>query len=153
MPEIEEAETNDLPHKPQVVEPRVVVNGKLAKGGDVDGYRVELKQGQTLVANVQGNSVLGSPMDSVLQLSELAERQTSSIAGSPPRVEAFTVAQNHDATGLDPQIVFTAPKDAAYLVRVFAFPSEPNSSIAQVLDCYRVIGELAASLEAQDGWS
>jgi 2-hydroxy-4-carboxymuconate semialdehyde hemiacetal dehydrogenase len=30
---------------------------------------------------------------------------------------------------------------------------EPNSSIGQVLDCYRVIGELAASLEAQDGWS
>ncbi|MCL6252237.1 Gfo/Idh/MocA family oxidoreductase [Altererythrobacter sp. KTW20L] len=30
---------------------------------------------------------------------------------------------------------------------------EPNSSVRQVLDCYRVIGELAASLEAQDGWS
>ncbi len=30
---------------------------------------------------------------------------------------------------------------------------EPNSSIAQVLDCYRVIGELAAQLERQDGWS
>lgn len=30
---------------------------------------------------------------------------------------------------------------------------EPNSSVAQVLDCYRVIGELAESLEAQDGWS
>lgn len=30
---------------------------------------------------------------------------------------------------------------------------EPNSSVSQVLDCYRVIGELAASLEAQDGWS
>jgi len=30
---------------------------------------------------------------------------------------------------------------------------EPNSSVAQVLDCYRVIGELAADLEAQDGWS
>jgi 2-hydroxy-4-carboxymuconate semialdehyde hemiacetal dehydrogenase len=30
---------------------------------------------------------------------------------------------------------------------------QPNSSIEQVLDCYRVIGELAASLEAQDGWS
>ncbi|MEQ1494685.1 MAG: Gfo/Idh/MocA family oxidoreductase [Novosphingobium sp.] len=30
---------------------------------------------------------------------------------------------------------------------------EPNSSVAQVLDCYRVIGELAAQLEAQDGWS
>lgn len=30
---------------------------------------------------------------------------------------------------------------------------EPNSSVAQVLDCYRVIGDLAASLERQDGWS
>ena len=30
---------------------------------------------------------------------------------------------------------------------------EPNSSVAQVLDCYRVIGELASSLESQDGWS
>ncbi|WP_300112689.1 Gfo/Idh/MocA family oxidoreductase [Sphingobium sp.] len=29
----------------------------------------------------------------------------------------------------------------------------PNSSVSSVLDCYRVIGELAASLEAQDGWS
>tara|TARA_B100000378_G_scaffold34982_1_gene26297 strand:- start:1099 stop:2058 length:960 start_codon:yes stop_codon:yes gene_type:complete len=30
---------------------------------------------------------------------------------------------------------------------------QPNSSVSDVLDCYRVIGELAASLEAQDGWS
>lgn len=30
---------------------------------------------------------------------------------------------------------------------------EPNSSVAQVLDCYRVIGVLAQQLEAQDGWS
>ena len=30
---------------------------------------------------------------------------------------------------------------------------EPNSSVQQVIDCYRVIGELAASLEEQDGWS
>ena len=30
---------------------------------------------------------------------------------------------------------------------------EPNSSLGKVIDCYRVIGELAASLEAQDGWS
>ena len=30
---------------------------------------------------------------------------------------------------------------------------EPNSSVAKVRDCYRVIGELAAHLEEQDGWS
>lgn len=30
---------------------------------------------------------------------------------------------------------------------------EPNSSVGQVLDCYRVIGELAIDLETSDGWS
>jgi 2-hydroxy-4-carboxymuconate semialdehyde hemiacetal dehydrogenase len=30
---------------------------------------------------------------------------------------------------------------------------EPLASVSQVLDCYRVIGELAESLEQQDGWS
>ena len=30
---------------------------------------------------------------------------------------------------------------------------EPNSSVANVIDCYRVIGDLAKSLEQQDGWS
>ena len=30
---------------------------------------------------------------------------------------------------------------------------EPNSSVAQVLDCYRVIGELAEALNKKDGWS
>jgi hypothetical protein len=46
-----------------------------------------------------------------------------------PEVEAFVVAQNHDSIGLDPQIVFAAPRDGQYLVRIFAFPSEPNSTI------------------------
>lgn len=30
---------------------------------------------------------------------------------------------------------------------------EPNGAVAQVIDCYQVIADLAASLEAQDGWS
>ncbi len=30
---------------------------------------------------------------------------------------------------------------------------QPNSAIGDVIDCYRVIGELAQQLEAQDGWS
>jgi 2-hydroxy-4-carboxymuconate semialdehyde hemiacetal dehydrogenase len=30
---------------------------------------------------------------------------------------------------------------------------EPVSSVGGVIECYRVIGELAASLEEQDGWS
>ncbi len=30
---------------------------------------------------------------------------------------------------------------------------EPNSSVGQVFDCYRVLGELADSFEKRDGWS
>jgi hypothetical protein len=121
LPEIAESETNDTPDKPQVVEPRVVVNGKLGKTNDVDSFRVELKRNQTLVASLEANSRLGAPMDAVLQLCELSERLG--------RTEAFIVSQNHDAVGLDPQIVFTAEHDGAYLVRLFAFPAMPDSSV------------------------
>ncbi len=121
LPEIAESETNDLPDNPQVVEPKVVINGKLGKQNDVDSFRLELKRGQTLVASLAANSQLGSPMDAVLQICELvAERN---------RTEAFIVAQNHDAVGLDPQIVFTAERDGLYLVRLFAFPATPDSTI------------------------
>jgi hypothetical protein len=129
LPEVLEDETNDLPSKPHVVDAKVVVNGKLAKSGDLDGYRVDLKQGQTLVASVQGHSILGSPMDSVLQVCELISRQSSSVAGAQPQVEAVVAVQNHDAIGLDPQLDFIAPRDGQYLVRIFAFPSEPDSGI------------------------
>jgi hypothetical protein len=37
--------------------------------------------------------------------------------------------ENNDNHGLDPQIVFAAPKDGIYVLRVFAFPSVPDASI------------------------
>jgi hypothetical protein len=121
LPEAEEAEPNDAPGKPQAIAGNVVVNGRLAKSGDVDGFAISLKQGQTLVASLQAHHILGSPMDAVLQICELLERR-----GKP---EAFVVAQNHDTIGLDPQQLWTAKRDGNYLVRVFTFPSEPDSTI------------------------
>ena len=143
LSEIVESEPNDGPEKVQTVEPRVVVNGKLGKTGDVDGYRCELKQGQTLVASLAANSVLGAPMDAVLQVCELVSRTRSSqgnssngssasdiSAGNSARTaEAYVVAQNHDGVGLDPRMAFTAQRDSDYVVRVFAFPATPDSSI------------------------
>jgi hypothetical protein len=63
---------------------------------------------------MDANRVLGSPMDAVLQV--------VSAAG-------FVLAQNNDDHGLDPQIVFIAPADGTFVVRAFAFPAEPDSSI------------------------
>ncbi len=115
LPEVNDAEPNDDPQKPQTLEGSVTVNGKLSKRGDVDSYAVQLKEGQTLVASLMANEVLGSPMDGVLQVCNA-------------RGDVF--AQNDDERGLDSFLTFTAPRDGAYLVRTFAFPATPDSSIS-----------------------
>jgi len=115
LPEIAEVEPNDHPAKPQVLtSSTVVVNGRLEKDADVDVFAVPLKQGQTLVASLDANRTLKSPMDAVLQVL------------SP---DGYVAMENHDHAGLDPQAVFTAPKDGAYRIRIFAFPAVPNTVI------------------------
>ena len=92
----------------------VVINGRLNKSGDVDTFAVEMKKNQTLVASMEANRRLGSPMDGVLQI----------VSG-----RGFVLEQNDDHCGFDPQIAFVAESDGTYFVRAFAFPAKPNSSI------------------------
>jgi hypothetical protein len=115
LPEVLEAEPNDDPRSPQRIETTAVtINGRLAKTGDVDGFAVTLHRGQTLVADLEANRHLGSPMDAVLQV----------VSGA-----GFVLAQNDDNDGRDPRIVFEAPAEGSYVVRAFAFPIKPDSSI------------------------
>lgn len=139
--EVEEIEPNDSVEKGQELELPVTINAKLGKAGDVDGYVVKLKAGERLIAAIEGNGLLGSPMDAVLQVAQLtggvdgngtpaAAAPAGAPASFPRRTEAFVLEQRDDETGLDPRISFVASRDGRYLVRAFAFPSEPNSSIA-----------------------
>ena len=114
LPEVIEDEANDST-KPQVVSLPAIVNGRLEKRGDVDAYQIQIEKGETLVATVVANHYLQSPMDAVMQLC------------TP---DGFVIQQNHDAIGLDPQIVYTADTGSDFLIRLFAFPSKPNSTIA-----------------------
>jgi len=114
IPDIAEKEPNDAPKTAQVVALPRVVNGRLEKNGDVDCFAVSLKKGETLVAHVDAEWSFQSPMDSVLQVVS---------------TDGFILEQNHDARRLDPQLAFTAPRDGNYIVRIFAFPSNPDSSI------------------------
>lgn len=114
LPDVPEKEPNNEPQKPQPLDATCVVNGRFDKNGDVDTYSVHVKQGQTLVAAMFGHRPFGSPMDAVLQVTD-------------PR--GFVLAQNDDDRGFDPLVTYTAAADGTYLVRGFAFPSEPNSSI------------------------
>jgi hypothetical protein len=115
LAEITESEPNDALDKAHLLDSsQTIVNGVLSKAGEVDTFAVPLKSGETLVASITANATLGSPMDGVLQ-----------ILGS----DGFVLVQNDDDRGFDPQIIYTAEADGTYFVRLFAFPSAPNSSI------------------------
>lgn len=113
--EINELEPNNMPRKAQAIaETSVTVNGVL-DGADVDGFAVQLAAGQTLVADLDANTQLGSPMDAILQIA------------SP---DGFVLAENHDDVELDPRLAFTATRSGTHVVRVFAFPAVPDTTIA-----------------------
>jgi len=111
---IAEVEPNNGPEKATRIDLPAVCFGKLEKSGDVDCFAISATQGQTLVASVMANRVLNSPMDTVLQL---VDRRGN------------VLAQNDDGRGIDSQIVFTVPQDGEYVLRLFAFPLVPNSTI------------------------
>ena len=115
LPEIEETEPNDKPSAATaVVEPVVVVNGVLGKGGDADLYRVTLAAGETLVAQADANRLLGTAADLTLEVAD-------------PR--HALMSRNLDAAGLDPRVVFTAPAAGDYFVRVYGFPETADATI------------------------
>jgi hypothetical protein len=115
LPEAMEVEPNDEPMAPQLLAvASSVVNGRLARTGDVDGFGVHLTRGQSVVASVDAGQHLGSPMDAVLQIVSQ---------------DGLVLAQNDDDVGPDPRIVFEAPSAGTYIVRLFAFPAKPDSSI------------------------
>lgn len=115
LPEVLEQEPNDDVHRAQPLSSSaVIVNGRLSKMNDVDSYAVQLHKGQTLVASLDAQKRLGAPMDALLQVVS---------------ANGFVLDENHDTHDLDPQVVFTAPADGKYVVRVFAFPSAPDSTI------------------------
>lgn len=114
QPSVLEKEPNDAPKQAQQVTSSVVVQGKFDKNGDSDSYRVELAAGETIVASLQANSILGSPADGALQICS---------------ADGQVLAMNQDAGGLDSLLAFKATVAGSYLVRTFALAATPNSSV------------------------
>ncbi|MCO6453969.1 MAG: hypothetical protein J5I93_01530 [Pirellulaceae bacterium] len=114
LPSLVEKEPNDEAKDAQLVERSSIVSGQLARNGDVDTYRVRLDAGQTLIASLAAHHVLRSPMDGVLQVATPA---------------GFVLGQSDDERGLDPLLSYSASESGEFLVRVFAFPETPNSTI------------------------
>jgi hypothetical protein len=116
LPEVLEKEPNDAPDESQLLETSsAIVNGVLEKGGAVDSFALQLTAGQTLVADLDAHDRLGSPMDAIVQV----------VSES-----GFVLADQHDDVGLDPRFSYRVPRDGKYLVRVFGYPSNPDTTIA-----------------------
>ena len=121
LPELVETEPNDALGKAQPIATgeapsrAIVVNGRLNKNGDVDVYQVTAEAGQTLVADLDANAILSSPVDAVLQVVS---------------ADGFVLAQNDDQQGLDPRLAVTIPSSGTWHVRVFGFPAVANQSIS-----------------------
>lgn len=74
LPEVPEAEPNDEQAKAQRVRPPLIVNGRIGRPGDRDAFCFVGRAGQQLVAEVKARR-LGSPLDSVLKLTDATGRQ------------------------------------------------------------------------------
>ena len=114
LPEILEKEPNDAPGEAHRIDGTATINGRLDRKADLDAFSFKLEQGQTLVASLEANRHLLSPMDGIMQL--MSSR-------------GFVLEQNDDDHERDPQIVYTAPESDTYVLRLFAFTIPPNQSI------------------------
>jgi hypothetical protein len=113
-PELRDTERNDELKGAQPIRTLPAsIGGRLDKAGDVDGFAVCLKQGETLVAWVDAY-VLGSSCDAFLR-----------IVDPQGQVHAF----NHDRQNPDPFLAWTPPRDGTFIVQVMAFAYPANSSV------------------------
>jgi hypothetical protein len=109
-----EVEPNESLSQALAISCPTTVVGKLEKNGDVDMWKVKVRAGEQLIASVTAHTLLGSPMDSVLQLVDS---------------RGLIVVQAEDSVGLDPQLAFTATRDSDYYLRLFCFPETPTGTI------------------------
>jgi hypothetical protein len=113
-PESLEKEPNDHPNKatPLTALP-TVVNGRLSKRGDTDSFRIDLKKGQWLIAELHAYR-LRSTVDPLLQIVDS---------------DGIKVAFNHDHYQLDPFLTFQAKRDDTFAVQVLGFDYPAKSDV------------------------
>ncbi len=114
-PQQNEIEPNNLPSQAnEVAVLPWTVNGTLSKRGDVDLFAVNLQAGQSLAVTVDSAKWLLSPADVSIQLLDS---------------KGFVLAENLDHVGLDPYLEYQAKQTIQVIVKVFAFPAAPDSTI------------------------
>ncbi len=111
LPELFEEEPNDSPGSAGTVSLPTVLNGRIGKPGDIDVFRFTGKDGDEVAAEVYARR-LGSPLDSLLRLTDSAGRV---IAWNDDMPDAGSGLNTHHA---DSYIRCKLPSDGQYLLHI-----------------------------------
>lgn len=137
--EIGEREGNDTLARAQLLTAPVTVNGRVqgSPGPDVDWFRVEMKRGQTLVAEVEAQR-LGSALDSVI---DVFDAKGQPVVRARARAVWETTIDLRNRGSLDPGLRLLtwdelARGDFVYvdreLIRVQELPKGPDEDVSFV---------------------
>jgi hypothetical protein len=127
LEEFRETEPNDLPHQVKPLAVPAVFNGRIDKAGDIDHWAWRARKGEVFALELRA-AQLGSPLDGVLTIVNEAGKELARAEGTNP-------AQP------DPVMLFTAPTDGIYFVRVQdRFHSRGGSAFAYRLRVDRSAG-------------
>ncbi len=111
LPETLESEPNDSPASAQRLAPPVVVNGRIDAPGDWDVFAFQCRAKGQIFAEIQARR-LGSPLDSVLRLTDALGRQ---LVVNDDHVDQGAGLLTHHA---DSRIRFTIPEDGFYYLHL-----------------------------------
>lgn len=117
LPEHREGEpATDKPGSGGPVALPAVLNGRIARVGEVDEWSFAAAKGEAWELDLRA-ARLGSPLDGVIVVLDAAGKELSRAEGAAPRV--------------DPTLIFTAPADGAYRIRIESrFRSRAGSDFA-----------------------
>jgi hypothetical protein len=111
LPECMEEEPNDEPAAAQKVTLPIIINGRIDAPGDWDVFRFKGKAGQVVVAEVDARK-LGSPLDSILRLTDDEDRQLAFNDDYPDKGDGLNT---HHA---DSYIMVALPADGTYYLHL-----------------------------------
>ena len=123
LPECLEKEPNNEPSGAQRVKTPVIVNGRIDRPGDWDVFRFEGRAGDQVVAEVHARR-LGSPLDSVIELTDANGRQ---LAANDDHEDKGAGLTTHHA---DSRLSVTIPADGTYSLRLGDTQNQGGSAYA-----------------------
>lgn len=106
-----EAEPNDTMQTAESITGRRIINGRIGQPGDVDFFKFRGRAGETIVVEVLARR-LGSPLDSILRLTDAAGRQ---LAVNDDLEDKASGLNTHHA---DSYLMLTLPAAGDYFVQI-----------------------------------